>query len=191
MQWNYLPPSFPSRTMSAFVNICACSRRGRKAVTLAPFNAASNASNTIPFARSPTAWTFYYHHRGHIGNFPKVIIGTYHLPAIAQVLRYDIKQDLRIKTHESICGRVVSIRFVELKFELSARDFRLPLRENIHGSASSSERPYKIVNSWHIIKCDQKLPSPNILMLRAFRRPSPAPMTGFMVSPEYGRFSSK
>ena len=64
----YLPPSFPSRTMSSFVIICACSRRGRKAVTLAPFNDASNASNTIPFARSPTAWTFYYHHQGQIGN---------------------------------------------------------------------------------------------------------------------------
>ena len=53
------PPSFPSRTISALVIIWACSSRGLRAVTLAPFKDASNASNTIPFARSPTACTFW------------------------------------------------------------------------------------------------------------------------------------
>ena len=79
------------------------------------------------------------------------IIWTYHLPAVAQVLRYDIKEDLRIKTHKSICGWVISIRLVELKFESSARDFRLPGNDYIHSSTSSPESPYKIVNLKHVI----------------------------------------
>ena len=76
------------------------------------------------------------------------IIWTYHLPAVAQVLRYDIKEDLWIKTHKSICGWVISIRLMKLNFESSARDFRGS--DNNHSSTSSSERPYKIVNLRHV-----------------------------------------
>ena len=65
------------------------------------------------------------HHQCQIGNSRNEIIWTYHLPAIAQVLRYDVKEDLRVKTHESVCGWVISIRLVELRFESSARDLRL------------------------------------------------------------------
>ncbi len=44
--------------MSFFARIWACSRRGRRAVTLACASAAWNASRTTPLARSPMAWTF-------------------------------------------------------------------------------------------------------------------------------------
>jgi hypothetical protein len=45
---------------------------------------------------------------------------------------------------------------MELKFESSARDFRLPWYENIHSSTSSSERPCTVVNLRHIINLMKK-----------------------------------
>lgn len=78
------------------------------------------------------------------------------MPAIAQVLRYDIEEDLSIETHESVCVWVISIRFVELRFKSSARNFRLLRSENIHSSTSSSERSYKIVNLRYVINAIKK-----------------------------------
>src|SRR6267142_294532 len=78
---NYIPPSLARRAISECVMIWACSRRGRRAVTLMPSRADSNASRTRVFALSPTAWTF-WKRRMTLGERERCNT-TYWLPAIS------------------------------------------------------------------------------------------------------------
>lgn len=108
------PPSLPRRFISASVMSCACSSRGLEAVTFTPFKDSSNASKTMPFARSPIAWTFWRICQARIDIGLKREDITNHLPAITQEFRNDVEQNIRIEAHEPFGWRVVSIGLVEL-----------------------------------------------------------------------------